>query len=378
MLLIKESPEDFVVKEVADFDLKNSGEHAYFKLWKKNLTTFEAVKEVAKLLKVKKSNISFAGLKDKRAVTEQFISVKGLKDVKEISEENLKLTFLGYSDRPIRIGDIKGNVFRVKVKSTKRLSKSKLIESADLVKAYGFENYFGEQRFGSVRYAQDFITRYLLRNDYEGALKEYLTAMNDKRRRKALLKAWGRWKEFLKLLPSRNSEEAKIVRNLSSGMSFREAFERIPKKLKLMLLFAYQSYLWNTYLSRFVSRYLKHFRVNFLRWSLAFSEEINPSIFEEIKDLEIPYLGTDYPPKSKKVEIIIREVLEEEGLRQEDLKAVRGGVALFSDGVRKAFASVRDLEIEDFKPREVTLSFFLPPGSYATVLLIKIFRVPVK
>ena len=108
-------------------------------------------------------------------------------------------------------------------------------------------------------------------------------------------------------------------------------------------------------------------------WLYAFYTKMNDRIFSEIRDLEIPYLGTEYPPKNPKVKRIISEVLKEEGITSQVLEAERVGIKLFSDGVRKAIALPQDLKMERVGRGTVKLSFILPPGSYATVLLRKLF-----
>ena len=376
MVRIKESPEDFYVREIKYLEFEPEGRYAYFLMRKKNLSTLEAVKIVAKHLRVPEDKVGFGGLKDKKSVSEQFISVDGLKEIRELKTDNLELRFLGRGNRPVSLGEIEGNYFEVVVRGLGPKKKSLLKERIPFVKRFGFENYFGEQRFGSAAHAEEFILKHLLRRDYEGAVKEYLTSMRDKKRRKALLKAWGRWREFMRLMPKGSHVELNMVRSLMKGKSFEEVLFELPKSVKLMFLFAYQSYLWNRYLSTFVIRYFKHCSVPFLRWRLAFITRIGENVFREIRDMEIPFLGVELRPESKKIELIIREVLEEEGLKEEDLRAERIGVKLFSDGKRRAFVFPEGLKVLEEGRDFVKLSFTLPPGSYATVLLRKLLCSP--
>ncbi len=376
MAKLKERPEDFFVREIKNLNLKEKGRYAYFLLRKRNMTTLDAVRRVAKELGVSAETVGTAGLKDKEAITEQFISVENPRAIKNLREENLTLTFLGYGDEPVRMGEIEGNYFEITVRSIGKKKREYLRRSIDFVREFGFENYFGEQRFGSVKFAREFVAKLLLKENYEGALKEYLTSMKDRRRRRELLKRWGRWKEFIKFMPQTSELELSIVRDLIKGKTFEETLSRLPKRIKLLFSFAYQSYLWNRYLNTFVVRYFKHCSVPFLQWRLSFIREITPEVFEEIKDLEIPFLGTQYKPSNKKIELIIREVLEEEGLTPQDLEARRIGIKLLSDGVRKAFVFPKDLKVLEEGGDFVKLSFILPPGSYATVLLRKLLCSP--
>ena len=376
MFKIKAKPEDFFVKELIDIPLKDKGEYAYYRLKKKDRNTVDIVRELAQKFRLPVKDITFAGLKDKNAVTEQYLAIKGLKNPPEkVEGDNYKLTLVGFADQPLELGKFKGNYFEIVVRNLTKRERENAERNIPFVEKYGFANYFGEQRFGSIKNAKEFLIKHLLRHKYEEALREYLLSYSDWRMKRRLKKLWGNWREFLKAMPKTATYERKVVEELAKGVSFKQAFMALPKNVRLMFAFTFQSYLWNRYLYRFVVRYFPHCRVpaGIKDWEYAFYTKMNDAIFEEIKDLEIPYLGIEYKPQNPKVERIIKEVLEEEGITSEILKEERIGIKLFTDGVRKAIAIPQGLRMERISRSAVKLSFVLPPGSYATVLLRKLF-----
>lgn len=376
MFKIKSKPEDFYVKEIIDIPLKNKGEYAYYRLKKKDRNTVDIVRELSKKFRLPVKDITFAGLKDKNAITEQYLAIKGLKNPPEkVEGENYKLTLVGFSDQPLELGKFKGNYFEIVVRNVSKRERENAERNIPFVEKYGFANYFGEQRFGSIKNAKEFLIKHLLKHKYEDALREYLLSYSDWRMKRKLKKLWGNWKAFLKEMPKAATYERKVVEELSKGVSFKQAFMALPKNVRLMFAFTYQSYLWNRFLYRFVVRYFPHCIVpaGIKDWQYAFYTKMNDTIFEEIKDLEIPYLGIEYKPKNPKVEKIINEVLQEEGITEEILQAERIGIKLFTDGVRKAIAIPQGLKMERISRSAVKVSFILPPGSYATVLLRKLF-----
>ena len=134
MYEIKQTPEDFIVEEIPAFKSSENGQFSYFKLWKRNLNTINAVSIIAEKLHIPEKRIKFAGNKDKQAETTQYISIEGqIKN--EINEHNLKLTFECFGDEPISLGNLKGNKFTIKV-----------ITDQPLKEQEKFINYFGEQR----------------------------------------------------------------------------------------------------------------------------------------------------------------------------------------------------------------------------------------
>ena len=376
MFRIKEKPQDFFVKELIDTPLGEKGEYAYYRLKKIDRNTVDVVRELANRFRLPVKNITFAGLKDKNAVTEQYLAIKGLKNPPQMVEgNNYKLTLVGFSDKPLQLGEFKGNYFEIVVRNVSKAERERAERNLPFIAKYGFANYFGEQRFGSIKNAREFIVKLLLRHDYEGALKEYLLSYSDWRMKRRLKKLWGNWREYLKAMPKQATYERKVVEELAKGVSFKQSFMALPKNVRLMFAFTYQSYLWNRFLYRFIVRYFPYCEVpaGIKDWTYAFYRDMKDPIFEEIKDLEIPYLGIEYPPKNLKVRKVIEEVLKEEGIDEKLLKEERVGIKLFTDGVRKAIALPENLKMERLGRSTVKVSFVLPPGSYATVLLRKLF-----
>jgi len=204
--VIKHIPEDFVVEEVSIVKPKASGSFVYFSVWKKGLTTLQAMQQIARALRIPLKEISCAGNKDKQAVTTQACSVHRVsgKQIEKLSFSSMKLTVLGYGDEPIHLGDLEGNKFRIIVRN---LVKVPEISSK-------FRNLFGEQRF-STKNAE--IGKCIVKRDFENA---------------ALL------------IAKTHSGYARITVHLNQR-NWIGALRCLPRKLLLLFVHAYQSLLWN-------------------------------------------------------------------------------------------------------------------------------------
>ena len=117
MYRIKQLPEDFIVREKLNLKLDDSGEYSYFLLRKKDYSTFDAIDQIAKKLKINPKFINAAGLKDRSAFTEQFISIsKGSKADVEINKD-IFLKFAGSGSERLNIGALEGNGFEIVVRN---------------------------------------------------------------------------------------------------------------------------------------------------------------------------------------------------------------------------------------------------------------------
>lgn len=178
-----EKPEDFIVREIIDKKFlqrfsrggkKITEQSGYFlyKLRKENTTTKQAIGKIAKSLGIKESDIGYAGLKDKFAVTEQYVTMK--KDAGDLKISSISLEKIKPTNKFLSIGDLNGNEFVVMLHDTRFNSKI-----FDEIKSRPMPNYFGLQRFGMNR-NNHVIGKYIIARNFDKALK---TISNNSRRK---------------------------------------------------------------------------------------------------------------------------------------------------------------------------------------------------
>lgn len=146
---LKQSPEDFIVTEIPGFELSGSGEHVYFLIEKTGLTTSQLIGKIAGQLNVPSRNIGYAGLKDKQAVTLQWLSVQlPGKETPDLADgEDYRVLDCNRHDKKLRVGSHRGNHFKVVLRDIED-GFERVSERLEVIKQQGFANYFGAQRFG--------------------------------------------------------------------------------------------------------------------------------------------------------------------------------------------------------------------------------------
>jgi len=143
---------DFIVDEIPLYEFAGEGEHLVLHVRKKDMTTWEMVSAIAKYCKIKQRDIGYAGLKDKHAMTMQYISLLAKDNeekLKTFNHDKIKILGTYRHNNKIRIGHLKGNHFKVRLKKVLGIQKDKLDSVLKWVKANGVPNYFGNQRFGN-------------------------------------------------------------------------------------------------------------------------------------------------------------------------------------------------------------------------------------
>jgi tRNA pseudouridine13 synthase len=145
------SPRDFIVEEIPLYDFSNEGEHLVLKVRKKEFTTWEMLDVFAKYLGIRRRDIGYAGLKDKHAMTMQYISLPAKFEAKleAFTHDKIKILERIRHNNKIRVGHLKGNRFSIRLKKVLGVQKEKLDSGLKWIKANGVPNYFGNQRFGT-------------------------------------------------------------------------------------------------------------------------------------------------------------------------------------------------------------------------------------
>jgi tRNA pseudouridine13 synthase len=142
--------DNFVVVENKLYDFSGDGEHLVLKIRKKDLTTWDLIDLLARHLGVNKREFGYAGLKDKDGMTIQHISIHKQyeKQIDSFSHDGVKILEKTYHNNKIKIGHLKGNNFFIRLKKVDEVNSKKIIQALKSIKKFGCPNYFGYQRFG--------------------------------------------------------------------------------------------------------------------------------------------------------------------------------------------------------------------------------------
>lgn len=150
--LIRATPEDFQVDERPLYLPCGEGEHLYLRITKRGLSTPDLVKRLSSVLGIKAQSIGVAGLKDARAVTSQMVSVQGVDAERlarvTVDEQLLKLEVLGRHRNRLRTGHHAGNRFRLVVRDVAPHAAESAPVILEVLGRRGVPNYFGPQRQG--------------------------------------------------------------------------------------------------------------------------------------------------------------------------------------------------------------------------------------
>ena len=182
--VLKSSPSDFKVVEELGFEPTGQGEHLFLWIEKTAMSTHELIGQVAVDFKVEAKHISYSGLKDKQAITRQWISLHlpgQQAQFKFPQIDRYRVLDYGWHNRKLRPGTHKFNCFEVLLREVPEIPGATL-DQLRLISEQGIANYFGAQRFGlnqdNVAQALKQLSRRKLGRNRKGlyisALRSYL------------------------------------------------------------------------------------------------------------------------------------------------------------------------------------------------------------
>jgi len=388
-LKIKRLPEDFQVEELTEFP-SNGGSYALYRLKKRSLGTPEAVDEVVRRWKIPRYRISYGGLKDKHAVTTQFVTVQN-GPRRNLAEQGFELRYLAQAAKPFTPREISANRFSIVLRDLSDAALARALDALPQVRSEGLPNYFDDQRFGSLGQSGEFIGQAWCGGHYERALWLALADPHpddrtDERRQKELLREhWGRWRECKEALD--RSHRRSVVTYLADKPpdrpDYRGAFARLKVDLRGLYLSAFQSALWNRMLARYLRQDTPPAELADIPLQLGpapFFHGLNSELATRFLSAQLPlpsarlHLKPEDPNDAGMLSLI-GDVLREFGLELRQLRVKYPRDSFFSKGYRTVSVAAAKLEAEssddELYPgrKKLALRFDLPRGSYATILV---------
>ncbi len=393
---IKQKSEDFIVGEITQdlevLDPRNKtfklegkkGLFVHFVLIKNNIDTSDALDWLSKIWKIPRNNIGIAGSKDKKALTAQRVSVWGIKErldegkVHQLDLPKIKTRSMCLRIKELRLGNLWGNFFEVIIRNIpldEPTIKSRLRETFKEIEIMGgILNGFGQQRFGDVRPITHRVGEQLLLGDIKAAIKEYIgrtfkeESKNSQRSRKIYWET-GDIQETLEHLPNHLQIERKLLKGLQkTNNDYKQVLFSLPAQLQKLFIHAYQSYLFNKYLTRRYMEYSKNLAI--------------PIDGEKISDniVYAPMIGSKIELTGA-VEEIYDKILDKETVSFNDfskpLSKKLGGTGTFRS-IRMKPEKLKLIETEPDELNEgksiAKISFELKRGSYATEFLREVMK----
>ncbi len=381
--MIKAIPEDFVVEEIAELPLTKTGEFRVYQLTKKNWTTPDVIRFLAKLLSISPKAIAYGGKKDKHGLTSQYITIRSQRDF-SLEEKNFSLRSVGFMRKSMSPALIKGNKFCITIRNLTEVES--ILANLEEVKVYGFPNFFDDQRFRGTDFSLGFFADRILRGHYNGALQIFLQSQNvnraDKNGQERVARFIANWRDWEKCLElAQGLTEKRIFRTLLLRPDdFLAALEKIPREEISMAYAAFGSHLWNELLRKLLTEKiggLKEYQAE--SGTFYFWKSLEEPVFDYLKNLKLPTPAAKMHFPDELSRSLYLKILEENNLKFSSFRTRALSRVFFRSFQRKVLVYPENLEIIErradelhSKKKALLLSFTLPRGAYATMLIKRI------
>lgn len=366
---IRLNNDDFFVSEVLQkMTLSNISEeegYAVYKLKKHGIDTFHALSNIFKKYGLR---IKALGLKDASASTEQYVcSMNKKKSIDSITTKQYSLERIGFVKKPLTKKDMIGNRFIIKIHDS---VFPKILEFNDFNKIL---NFFGYQRFGSKRAVTHLIGKAIIQNDFPNAVDLLLSFTSDYDLPKnielrKMLQDKSNYTKLENKLPPQMDLEKIVLHEMISHDDSVKAIRSLPLTIRRLFIQAYQSYIFNRLLS---TAFLDGENLyDPTQGDVCFDKNNNLGRFvnDPLQKLAIPLVGYAYSKNNRFHNQILR-ILEDEEIAAKDFFLKYMQEISNEGGFRHSI-----IHHKDFSMSGQTISFTLPRGSYATILLREIMK----
>lgn len=384
---IKTIPEDFIVEEELGVPLAEGGRYAVYQAQKRGITTLQLQARLAAALNRPPSAVRFPALKDRRAVTIQFGTLRG-PGPPAVEDENFTARRVGWLDRPLSPRDVTGNRFTVMLRDLARNEAARAVSRLAEMGRWGLPNYYDEQRFGSRLADGEYPGKLILQRDEEAALRAHLAGRlagdpAGVRGFKAFADAhWGDWQAIFEASPRPSNYRSVLTYLRDHPTGWRKALNLVTPRVLSIYLSAYQSCLWNRLAGallrdRLAGNGASLAEIEIAGERLPLYRQLPAAQFASLKEIRLPQFHHRVRWKDPAMAALANEILHAEGFQKRDLKARVLTRAYLGQGrPRKLLLLPQSLTWDEAEPDDrfagrykLALRFFLPRGSYATLLL---------
>jgi tRNA pseudouridine13 synthase len=394
--VIKQRPEDFVVEKLPLYEPSGAGEHVYVRIEKMGVSHHEMASCLRRHFNVTDGAIGFAGMKDKRAVTRQTVSIHLPGDLPvpegDLPHERIKVLWMTRHTNKIRVGHLAGNRFSIRIRDVDPLKVTVVKHQLTQLAATGVPNYFGLQRFG-YRVNNHVMGLALLRADWAALIGELLGSTGSRfpeyqRPRRELFDR-GEYHEAAALWTPADRNELTVIKALAGGRRTRDAARSVGKTAMSFWISALQSAIFNRVLdARLEAGTLAGLIEDDLAWkhnngavfAVTAAELSSGALTPRLERMEISPSGPMWGPgmirPGPAVDAVELEALKALGLTPDSFKTRD---CEFKGARRPLRVPVGHTATEsgvDEHGGYIRVAFDLPAGSYATVLLREMMKSP--
>lgn len=401
---IRNRYEDFYVEEIPEITPSGVGPNVWIWIEKIGRTTLDVLLDISRDLHISRKRTGFAGMKDKKAITQQWICISNMDSEEQFNEvlalkdnvHNTKFLKVIRGQKKLRMGQLLGNKFKILIKDVENEDIEKSSEVANNIlktlEKTGVPNYFGWQRFGKPRTNTHLVGKALVANDLKEAVRLYIGNPYEEESEKVKIARSlyddGNIEKSYEAIPTGMRYERMMLRELLKeekkgnldDESYMKAIHSLPKPLQRMFVHAYQSYLFNKAVSKRVAmgidKYIEGDIVIDNEEHLIHDkspEELQKKISNFEANPTSPLYGTKVPLATGDIGEMEKQVLTKENLKKEDFKCPKMP-KLGSHGLRR---SIR-FKVWDTKAiatdEGVLTEFSINKGSYATAVLREIMK----
>ena len=385
LAVAKSVPEDFrVEEEISVPDMVGDARPGHFPLYrieKRGLDTMHMADELEDALR---SRVSYAGLKDKRAVSVQYATPVSARSARpqEVVREKFTARIVGYVPRPLTRAALVGNGFAVALRHCCPDAGARVAEAFQAASEGRVPNYYGLQRFGVGGAGTHKVGAAMVRGDFREAVRAMITA--DGPPDGSLEEAFEeeRYEDIARALPPGKDSEAAVARELGRRPGdWVRALRVLPVKLRRLYVQAYQSYLFNKTMSLAAGEGedLSTLAAGD-NWAEASAGGLVTSAPRGVREVPtadavplVQMVGYAFRNYGSRFDALVLRVLEVEGVAPGSFYLPKMQEVSQEGGFRRPAIVLRRGEW-GVEGETATLKFALPKGQYATILLREIVK----